>query len=134
MIINSHFPNILYQISSTLVYPSCEIYYVIKGFVKKNTPKNKTQKMYSTKIFFSPTQFLRSCGELALANVFSNTLHTLSLTAEGKDWAAEPPGAPSSWSHTYTTAPFSASSGKCNAKHRRSNRGTGGEKWKQVST
>lgn len=56
-------------------------------------------------------QLLRSWGELALAKVCSNRIHTLSLMAIGKDWAAEPPAVPNSLSHTNTTEAFSASSG-----------------------
>lgn len=61
--------------------------------------------------FSSPTQLLTSWGELALAKLCSSRTHTLSLMAVGKEWFAKPPAVPNSFSHTYRTAAFSASSG-----------------------
>ena len=70
-----------------------------------------------------------SGGELALAKVCSNWIHTLSLMATGRDWTAEPPAVLNSLSHTQRTEAFSPSSGYSKAEHRCSSKGTGGQGW-----
>lgn len=46
-----------------------------------------------------------------MVKVCSSRIHTLSLMAMGKDWAAEPPAVLNSFNHTDRAEAFNASSG-----------------------